>query len=138
MSQNSSISIFHLAFPVMDVESTVDFYRDQLGFQISLIEENRCIINFSGHQLVAHKSPEDIAQEVSMYPRHFGIILDELEDFEALLDKAKAANIEFFQEDFMRFPETERAHRSFFLKDPSNNLLEFKWYKNPKLIFTSS
>jgi len=129
-----SVPVFHLAFPVKDVESTREFYVQKLGFAIDLAEKNRCIINFFGHQLVAHVSESDIPEKVAMYPRHFGVILEKESDFEELLAKAKASKVEFFQEAFTRFPDSPRAHRTFFLKDPSNNLIEFKWYKNIDLI----
>ena len=77
--------IFHLAFPVKDIPSTVEFYRDQLGLQIGLIEDARCIINLYGHQAVAHVSEMDTPPTVKMYPRHFGIVFDDEVKFEAFL-----------------------------------------------------
>ena len=129
-----SRSIFHLAFPVKDIDSTIEFYRDQLGFGIDLITKQRCIINFDGHQLVAHVSNEDLDSKASIYPRHFGVIFDDARQFETLLKSVRDQNIELFQEHFERFPGTPREHRTFFLKDPSNNAIEFKWYRNPDLI----
>ena len=131
----STLPIFHLAFPIKDIESTLDFYRDKLGFPIDLIEKHRCIINFFGHQVVAHVSKKNVPEKVEMYPRHFGIITDDEMQFERLLERAKKTKLSFFQEPFTRFAGTPRAHRSFFLKDPSNNLLEFKWYQNKDLLF---
>lgn len=127
--------IFHLAFPIKDVSQTVSFFRDKLKFQVELIEDKRCIISLGGHQLVAHLSEKDVSEKVSMYPRHFGVIFDKEEDFNTLLKNAKDNGAPFFKEPFARFPGSPREHRSFFLVDPSNNLLEFKWYRNPELIF---
>ncbi len=127
-----------MAFPVKDVDSTVSYYRDKLGCRIDLIEKNRCIINLWGHQAVAHMSPADVSSKVTMYPRHFGVIFDREGDFERLLASAVTQNLPFFEEAFHRFPGTPREHRTFFLTDPSNNLLEFKWYKNPDLILKAS
>ncbi len=130
----SALPIFHLAFPIKNVESTLDFYREKLGFPIDLIEKRRCIINFFGHQVVAHVSEKDVPEKVEMYPRHFGIITEEEMEFDRLLERTKKAGLSFFQEPFTRFAGTARAHKSFFLKDPSNNLLEFKWYQNKDLL----
>lgn len=129
--------IFHLAFPVKDIESTLVFYRDQLGFRIDLIEKDRCIIDFFGHQAVAHVSEKDVPARVSLYPRHFGVILDDEKQFDQFHARLVEGKIAFFERLYMRFPKTPREHKTFFLKDPSNNLIEFKWYKNSKLIFES-
>lgn len=130
-----TLPVFHLAFPIKNIESTLDFYREKLGFPIDLIEKRRCIINFFGHQVVAHVSAKDVPEKVEMYPRHFGVITENEKKFDQLLGRAKKAGLSFFQEPFTRFAGTPRAHRSFFLKDPSNNLLEFKWYQNKDLLF---
>lgn len=130
--------IFHLAFPVRDIPETVEYYREGLGFLVGLVEEGRCIIECAGHQIVAHRSPNEIPQKVAMYPRHFGLIFDEKGAFDALLARARARGLKFFQEPFARFEGTAREHWTFFLQDPSNNLLEFKWYQNAGLIFRSS
>ena len=132
----ANLPIFHLAFPVKDIHSTLKFYRDGLGFRIDLIEKGRCIINFFGHQAVAHVSKE-IPKKISVYPRHFGIITDDEKKFDQLIKQIKRKKIEFFKTPFVRFSNSPRAHKTFFLKDPSNNLLEFKWYKNPELLFRS-
>ncbi len=129
--------IFHLAFPVKDVESTVSYYRDALGFRIDLIEAGRCIIDLFGHQAVAHVSEKDVPARVAMYPRHFGVILDDEKQFEAFHARAAASGIDFFQRLFVRFEGTPREHKTFFLKDPSNNLIEFKWYRDSSLVFKS-
>ncbi len=129
--------IFHLAFPVKDVTTTVAFYRDQLGFKIDLIEAQRCIIDFFGHQAVAHVSEKDVPARVSMYPRHFGVILDDEKQFDQLHERVKKSGVPFFERLFVRFEKTPREHKTFFLKDPSNNLIEFKWYRDANLVFQS-
>lgn len=130
-------AIFHLAFPIKNVNETVSFYRDQLGLRIDLIETSRCIIDFFGHQAVAHVSEKDVPARVSMYPRHFGIILDDEAQFDSFHARVQKAGVSFFERLFVRFEGTPREHKTFFLKDPSNNLIEFKWYKDASLIFKS-
>jgi len=41
----------------------------------------------------------------------------------------------FHIEPKIRFPNSPLEHHSFFIKDPSNNLLEFKYYKHSLAIF---
>lgn len=134
----SVLPIFHLAFPVRDIPATVEYFRDRLGCPIDLIEKGRCIINVWGHQAVAHLSAADVPARVTMYPRHFGVIFDREEDFDSLLKRATDQKLAFFEGHFRRFAGTPREHRTFFLIDPSNNLLEFKWYKNPGLIMKAA
>lgn len=129
--------IFHLAFPVKNIESTLVFYRDLLGLRIDLIESGRCIIDFFGHQAVAHVSEKDVPPRVSLYPRHFGVILDDERQFDEFHLRLERNGISFFERLFVRFSGTPREHKTFFLKDPSNNLIEFKWYRDPGLIFKS-
>ena len=47
-------SIFHLAFPVKDIEKTKTFYINTLGCKIGKSSENWLNLNFSGHQLSIH------------------------------------------------------------------------------------
>ena len=129
--------IFHLAFPVKDIDSTINFYHDKLGLRIDLIEKERCIIDFFGHQAVAHVSEKDVPSRVSMYPRHFGVILDDEKQFDEFHACVAKAGVTFFERLFVRFQKTSREHKTFFLKDPSNNLIEFKWYRDASLVFKS-
>ena len=127
--------LFHLSIPAADIPEMVKFYSEELGCPISIVEKKRCIIDFWGHQLVCHWTEKDIPEHVSMYPRHHGVIFDCLDEFEALYKLAKEKELPFFQELFTRFPNTPREHKTFFITDPSKNLLEFKWYKNKDLLF---
>jgi hypothetical protein len=129
--------VFHLAFPVRDIKETVAYYRDRLGLAVDLIEEKRCIINFFGHQAVAHVSEKDIPERASLYPRHFGVILDSEQVFDAFCARLEKEKVTFFERLFTRFEGTPREHKTFFLKDPSNNLLEFKWYRDSRFVFLS-
>ncbi|AHE67642.1 hypothetical protein Loa_02098 [Legionella oakridgensis ATCC 33761 = DSM 21215] len=68
-----------------------------------------------------------------MYPRHFGVTFVDKTKFDDLLNKARMNKAPFFQELFVRFPGQKEEHYTFFLKDPSNNLLEFKFYLDPDM-----
>jgi uncharacterized protein len=51
------------------------------------------------------------------------------------VDQAKAKGLTFYQQPRVRFPGTRIEHRTFFLEDPSHNLLEFKHYTHESAIF---
>ena len=52
-------------------------------------------------------------------------------DFDALLTRARERGLPFFAEPFVRMAGEPAEHETFFLIDPSNNLLEFKHYRDP-------
>ena len=126
------MSIFHLAIPSANLAESEHFYGNIMGFKIGRTYPQYSIFNFYGHQLVCHLEPNEIPQEVKMYPRHFGLIFTDKSEFENLYQRCKEQNVPFYQEMFERFPQKTGWHASFFIVDPHNNLLEFKWYKNPE------
>lgn len=126
--------IFHLAIPSADLAESAAFYT-QLGCEIARQMPDRITINFFGDQVVCHLAPTAIDKSPQMYPRHFGITFINESDFEALLTKARDLNLTFFAEPNIRFANRPDAHRLFFLIDPSNNLLEFKYYFQTEMMY---
>lgn len=126
---------FHLAFPVLNLSQTKAFYVEGLGCIIGRETSNALILNFYNHQIVAHLTPEPIAPQKGVYPRHFGLIFSTERDWEDILHLAQQKQLKFFQSPKYRFPGTAIEHRTFFLEDPFSNLLEFKFYSHPDAIF---
>jgi extradiol dioxygenase family protein len=52
-----------------------------------------------------------------------------------MLERARASGTTFYREPFVRFEGRREEHLTFFLKDPSNNLLEFKYYLDSKMMY---
>jgi uncharacterized protein len=127
--------LFHLAFPIHDVESTLRFYVDGLGCTVGRRSKQAVTLGLAGHQLVAHVVPDQPSKQKGIYPRHFGLTFLSQEDWQALVDQAKAKGLTFYQQPRVRFPGTRIEHRTFFLEDPSRNLLEFKHYTYESAIF---
>ncbi|MDX1459696.1 MAG: VOC family protein [Xanthomonadales bacterium] len=129
--------IFHLAIPCRDLAEALAFYVDGLGAELGRHNEQRAILNFFGGQLVCHLNPEACpSQPPSMYPRHFGISFMDLASYEATLERVRAIEgVRWFREPFERYRGCLEEHRSFFILDPSNNLVEFKWYRNAESIY---
>ncbi|MDF0652204.1 MAG: glyoxalase [Nitrospira sp. LK265] len=130
-----SSSLFHLAFPIQDVEATLRFYVDGLGCTVGRRTEKAVTLGLAGHQLVAHVVPEQPSKQKGIYPSHFGLVFLSEQEWQELADRAKAKELSFYQQPRMRFPGTRIEHRTFFLEDPSHNLLEFKHYTNESAIF---
>ena len=134
MEPPTSSVLFHLAFPVTNIPATKAFYVDGLGCQAGRESLNSVILNLCGHQIVAHVTA-DIEPQKGIYPRHFGLVFLNEDDFEALLNRALEKGLKLYQQPKRRFPDSSLEHRTFFLEDPFYNLLEFKYYCNPKAIF---
>jgi len=129
---------FHLAFPSHDLELCRQFYIEGLGFTMGRHSQHAMIINCADNQLVAHRVDVLPSEQESIYPRHFGLIFDHLEDYQALIQRIKLHAMPFHIPPKLRFAGSRLEHHSFFLKDPSNNLLEFKHYRYPSAIFNES
>jgi len=121
---------FHLAIPCRNLDEALDFYVNRLGCGSARRYENRLTIDFFGDQLVCHLSPDKIDRTPELYPRHFGMTFREPGDFDRVLVRARERRLEFYKDVFERFSGRPEVHRTFILKDPSNNLVEFKCYEN--------
>ncbi|CAM3773192.1 VOC family protein [Mesobacillus zeae] len=126
--------VFHLAIPCKDLDETLQFYK-KLGCRPARRYEDRVTFDFFGDQLVCHLNPEEVDEKPKMYPRHFGVTFVQREEFESLLKKAEQSELPFFQELMVRFPGKREEHMTFFLIDPANNLLEFKFYHDRSMLY---
>ena len=128
-------NVFHLAIPCADLNATQAFYVDQMGCELGRRYDDRVTLNFFGDQVVCHLSPESIDKEPKMHPRHFGVTFRHREPYDDLIRKAREHGLPFFKEPFTRFEGKREEHSAFFLIDPSNNLLEFKFYNDPAMMY---
>jgi uncharacterized protein len=129
--------VFHLAVPVRDLDEAQRFYVDMLGCKLARRYADRITLDFFGDQLVCHLHEDEFPRErpLSMYPRHFGVTFREAADFDALHQCAVVRKIPFFSDLSTRFEGMVEEHRTFVLIDPSDNLLEFKHYRDPRMMY---
>jgi len=128
-------NVFHLAIPCNSLDEAFDFYVTKLGCKLARRYDDRITLDFFGDQVVCHLNPEKTDKIPQMYPRHFGITFKNKIEFDNLLKLARMRNIEFFEPLFVRFEGAIEKHWTFCLKDPSNNLLEFKYYQDPHMMY---
>lgn len=128
------VNTFHLAIPCRDLDEAFDYYVKGLGCQLARRYPDRITLNFFGDQLVCHLN-EDIDPNPKMYPRHFGITFRHREEFDQLLRLVQIRELPFFAEPTRRFVGLVEEHWTFLLIDPSNNLLEFKHYLDPRMMY---
>ncbi len=135
------MNLFHLAFPVHDLDAAREFYGGVLE-----CDEGRssdCWIDFSlyGHQIVTHLAPEFARQTASngfdsdaVPIPHFGIVLP-MDDWKVLAEKLRSKGVEFIIEPKIRFAGEVGEQATMFFLDPSGNALEFKGFNDFSLVF---
>jgi extradiol dioxygenase family protein len=138
-----SLQPFHLAFPVKDLSDTQEFYTQVLGCTLGRSSDHWIDFNLFGHQIVAHLKPNEVNQvqtsdvdEKQVPVRHFGIVL-EWDHWHEFSDKLKAKGVNFLIEPYIRFKNEVGEQATMFFLDPSGNALEFKSFKDPKMLFKS-
>ena len=130
-----SNKVFHLAIPCKDLDEAARFYNTQLGCKLARRYDDRITVDFFGDQIVCHLSPEKVDEIAELYPRHFGVTFLDRSEFDDLLRLIRTRQIPFFKEPIVRFQNTAEEHSSFCLLDPSNNVLEFKHYVDPRMSY---
>ena len=125
---------FHLAIPARDLDEAQEFYVRGLGVKLARRYDDRITLDFFGDQVVCHLS-EKFDTDPKLYPRHFGVTFRERDDFDRLLRLAQLRKLPFFAVPSTRFEGTAEEHLTMVLKDPSNNLLEFKHYVDPRMMY---
>jgi extradiol dioxygenase family protein len=131
----TTCDVFHLAIPVHDLDAAEHFYVKLLGCKLARRYPDRITVDFLGDQLVCHLSEEPPREPASLYPRHFGVTFKDMADFSALHELAVIRKIPFFADISTRFEAMAEEHRTFVLRDPSGNLLEFKHYRDPRMMY---
>lgn len=132
--------LFHLAFPVTDIEATRDFYTRLLGCSVGREAERWIDFDFNGHQISAHlvdrhaDAASNAVDGKSVPTRHFGLIL-EWNEWETLAEKLRGAGVEFLIEPYVRFKGEPGEQGTFFVRDPSGNALEFKTFRDMASVF---
>lgn len=139
---NNPSPLFHLAFPVTDIEATRRFYVGTLGCRVGREAERWIDFDFFGHQISAHlvERMETAATNPvdgdNVPVRHFGAIL-EWDDWHALAERLKAAQAEFIIQPHVRFSGRPGEQATLFIRDPGGNALEFKAFRDPSTLFST-
>ena len=76
-----------------------------------------------------------IDKDSNPYPRHFGVTFYGESDFNEMVERLEKNNVDFIQPVNTRFEGKPEVHRTLFFRDPSNNVLEFKYYPNSDMMY---
>ena len=135
------IQPFHFAIPVQNLEVCRTFYKDVLNCEEGRSAKDWVDFNFFGHQLVIHQKEDFQAVRISnpvdgydVPVPHFGVVLS-WEDWHALAARLKTENTKFEIAPCIRFQGKVGEQATMFFKDPENNALEFKAFKDINQLF---
>ncbi len=131
---------FHLAFPVRDLAAARAFYGQLLGCREGRSARTWVDFDFFGHQISAHlsesagdSSTNDVDGD-DVPVRHFGCVLPP-DEWEALAARLRERGVEFLIGPHVRFEGEVGEQRTFFVRDPSGNALEFKAFADRERLF---
>ena len=131
---------FHLAFRVDDIASTRAFYADVLGCAQGRETDRWIDFDFFGHQISAHVGPRPetvlttVVDGKTVPLSHFGAVLP-WGEWEALSQRFAASSTAFIVEPQVRFAGQAGEQATFFVADPSGNVLEFKALRDTAALF---
>ncbi len=131
--------IFHIAFPVNDLDEARAFYTGLLGCteRPEKVFDGLAVFNFYGSQLVLVDAPNEVQapppSDIPVPTRHFGIIMD-WDEWHDMVAKLKVADVEFVWGPEVNTHEQIGEVGSLFINDPSGNSLEFKSYRDKSKI----
>ena len=106
-------------------------------------ESDRWIdFDFFGHQLVAHLvDPQDHSAAVTnpgddhaVPASHCGLMLD-WELYQEFVDRLSKATVDVVIEPYLRCEGLRVEQATLFIRDPSNNYLEFKAFRDINMLF---
>ena len=133
-------NLFHLAFPVNDLDAAREFYGGILECPEGRSSDHWIDFSLYGHQIVTHLSAT-VSEKVSNHVDaddvpvpHFGIILP-MDEWRALADKLKSSGVKFIIEPKIRFASEVGEQATMFFLDPSGNALEFKGFNDFSDVF---
>ena len=137
----STLSPFHIAIPVHNLDECRTFYREILNCEEGRSSDHWVDFNFFGHQLVIHYKPKseealhtNPVDGKSVPVPHYGVVLpwDIFHDFAKDLT---SKGIQFIIEPYIRFKGLIGEQVTMFFLDPAGNALEFKAFKDLGQLF---
>ena len=140
----STLSPFHLAIPVNNLNICRNFYGKVLNCQEGRSDEHWVDFNFFGHQLVLHQRPESEDQDKKVFNPvdgkevpipHFGVVLH-WDEWQKLKKDLAGKKVNFIIEPYIRFQGEAGEQATMFFLDPEGNALEFKAFKNMNKLFS--
>jgi extradiol dioxygenase family protein len=134
-------NLFHLAFPVRDLNEARQFYGGVLECEEGRSSNHWIDFDLFGHQIVTHLSQDGSGVKATNHVDadhvpipHFGIVMP-MADWKTLAEKLRAKGVRFVIEPKIRFAGEVGEQATMFFLDPSGNALEFKGFNDLSQVF---
>ncbi|HTV52167.1 MAG TPA: VOC family protein [Steroidobacteraceae bacterium] len=135
-----SLTPFHIAVQVRDLEEARRFYKEVLGCREGRSAAHWVDFDLFGHQYVCHLNPAlgpegrigshyNPVDGDSVPVPHAGVVL-EMRAWQGLAERLRRHGARFVIEPHVRFQGAPGEQATMFLLDPSGNALEFKSFRN--------
>lgn len=131
---------FHLSLPCNDLNKTIQYYTEELGFNMGRSTSKWIDFNLYGTQLTFVSVKEFKFQypfynlDNNQLPSfHFGVILSS-EEWEEVFDRINRWSIDTVIKTTF-FEDQNGEQHSFFIQDPNGYYIEFKTFKERGEIF---
>jgi extradiol dioxygenase family protein len=135
-----TLTPFHVALQVRDLEEARRFYGGLLGCPEGRSDTAWVDFDLYGHQLVCHLNPAlgadgrigshaNAVDGHGVPVPHCGVVL-EMDAWEELASRLRAHGVGFVIEPYVRFRGQPGEQATMFLLDPSGNALEFKAFRD--------
>ncbi|MCG6134660.1 MAG: VOC family protein [Nostoc sp. LLA-1] len=121
--------IFHLAFPVRELEESKNFYVTTFGAKVGRIRDKWLDIFLFEAQITLHERPSEVLPIEEHGVRHFGAVLA-WSDWETLANRLDEMRIQFKVRPNVSGVDTDAEQAKMLLSDPSGNAIELKAYRN--------
>jgi uncharacterized protein len=137
-----TLTPFHIAFPVDDLDAARIFYGTTLGCPEGRSSSQWIDFDLFGHQIVAHlksgssngKAHHNAVDGHDVPVPHFGVVLP-METWQALAERLRLADVKFVIEPYIRFKGEVGEQATMFFLDPAGNALEFKAFADIGQLF---
>lgn len=136
----TSLTPFHIAVQVRDLDEARTFYKDILGCTEGRSDPHWVDFNLYGHQFVCHLNPS-LGRSGSLSSHynpvdghgvpvpHCGVVLH-LPQWEELAQRIRRHRVKFVVEPTTRFKGLAGEQSTMFFMDPTGNALEFKAFRD--------
>ena len=137
----ATISPFHIAIPVHNLDECRTVYREVLNCEEGRSSDHWVDFNLFGHQLVIHFKPKskdalhsNPVDGKDVPVPHYGVVLP-WDTFQTFAKELEAKGIQFIIEPYIRFEGQVGEQATMFFLDPAGNALEFKAFKDMGQLF---
>ncbi|HIC8754848.1 VOC family protein [Elizabethkingia anophelis] len=121
-------SIDHIVLTVADIEKTVQFYTEVLGFELVTFGDNRKALRFGNQKINLHQKGHEFEPK-ALYPTSSSadICFITETNVEDILKELRAKNIQITEGIVERTGALGKIH-SVYLRDPDSKLIELSNY----------